>query len=138
MNYYRMITPEENKNIFRGFDTSIKFFGYGFIAKNIFNIYYNVKNIYKIYCLTEDKKELKTDEIKKNNLDENNFEEPNDDNENICLLCLNKYKNTCCTPCGHLFCWTCIHLYLTEKDICPKCKSKIKPQEILFLQNYYI
>ena len=138
MNYYRMITPEENKNIFRGFDTPIKFFGYGFITKNIFNIYYNVKNIYKIYCLTEDKKELKTDEIKKNNLDENNFEEPNDDNENICLLCLNKYKNTCCTPCGHLFCWTCIHLYLTEKDICPKCKSKIKPQEILFLQNYYI
>ena len=138
MNYYRMITPEENKNIFRGFDTPIKFFGYGFIAKNIFNIYYNVKNIYKIYCLTEDKKELKTDEIKKNNLDENNFDESNDDNENICLLCLNKYKNTCCTPCGHLFCWTCIHLYLTEKDICPKCKSKIKPQEILFLQNYYI
>ena len=137
MNYYNIIAPKENKNIFFGFETPIKFFGYGFIVKNIFNIYNNFRNIYKIYCLTEDKKENNHSEKQKNNLNINNFEETSDD-ENICLLCLNKYKNTCCIPCGHLFCWNCIHLYLIEKDNCPKCKKKIKPQEILFLQNYYI
>ena len=138
MNYYKMIAPEENKNIFRGFEAPIKLFGYGFIIKNIFNIYDNIKNIYKIYYLTEDKKENAHIEEDKNNLKINNFEEINDDDDNICLLCLNKYKNTCCTPCGHLFCWNCIHLYLIDKNNCPKCKKKIKPQEILFLQNYYI
>ena len=138
MNYYKMISPQENKNIFFGFEKPIKLFGYGFIVKNIFNIYGNIKNIYKIYYLTEDKKESHQTETNKNNLKINNFEETNDDNENICLLCLNKYKNTCCTPCGHLFCWNCIHLYVIEKNNCPKCKKKIKPQEILFLQNYYI
>ena len=138
MNYYKIIASEENKNIFRGFEAPIKLFGYGFIIKNIFNIYDNIKNIYNIYYLTEDKKENAHIEEDKNNLKINNFEEINDDDDNICLLCLNKYKNTCCTPCGHLFCWNCIHLYLIDKNNCPKCKKKIKPQEILFLQNYYI
>ena len=136
MNYYKMIAPEENKNIFFGFEKIIKLFGYGFIVKNVFNIYDNIKNIYKIYCLSGDKKE--SNHIKKNEniIEQYNFEEVNEEDENICILCLNKYKNTCCTPCGHLFCWNCIHLYLIEKNNCPKCKKKIKPQEMLFLQNY--
>ena len=140
MNFYKFIAPEENKNIFKGFEIPIKLIGYGFLAKNIYNIFGEIKNIYKIHILTDEKDK---NENKNINNDEDNKkinikDEENDDKENICLLCLNKYKNTSCTPCGHLFCWSCIHLYLTEKNNCPKCKRKIKPQEILFLRNYYI
>ena len=138
INYYKSIAPEENKNIFKGFEIPIKLIGYGFLAKNFYNIFHNIKNIYQIHCLSKENEKneaFKNDEnIKKTNI----IEEDDDDKENICLLCLNKLNNTSCTPCGHLFCWSCIHLYLTEKNNCPKCKKKIKPQEILFLRNYYI
>ena len=138
MNYYRSLAPVENKNIFSGFEKPIKFFGYGFIMKNVYNIFNNAKNIYNIYCLTGEKNgKNKKDKFNNNKIIKED-EEEDDDKENICLLCLNKYSNTCCTPCGHLFCWSCIHLYLIRKDTCPKCKIKIKPQDIIFLQNYDI
>jgi hypothetical protein len=141
MNYYRSLAPVENKNIFRGFEKPIKFFGYGFIMKNVYNIFNNAKNIYNIYCLTGEKNgknnKDKFDKFNTNKIIKED-EEEDDDKENVCLLCLNKYSNTCCTPCGHLFCWSCIHLYLIRKDTCPKCKIKIKPQDIIFLQNYDI
>lgn len=137
MNYYKFITPKENKEIYNGFDIPIKFIGFGFIIKNVNNIFCNITNIYKIYCLPEEKEitQKNNDMSNENKIKE---EEEDDNKENICLLCLNKFNNTCCTPCGHLFCWSCIHLYLIEKNNCPKCKKEIKPQEILFLQNYYI
>ena len=141
MNYYRSLAPVENINIFRGFEKPIKFFGYGFIMKNVYNIFNNAKNIYNIYCLTGEKNwknnKDKFDKFNTNKIIKED-EEEDDDKENVCLLCLNKYSNTCCTPCGHLFCWSCIHLYLIRKDTCPKCKIKIKPQDIIFLQNYDI
>ena len=109
--------------------------------KNVYNIFNNAKNIYNIYCLTGEKNwknnKDKFDKFNTNKIIKED-EEENDDKENVCLLCLNKYSNTCCTPCGHLFCWSCIHLYLIRKDTCPKCKIKIKPQDIIFLQNYDI
>ena len=138
INYYKEIAPKENKNFFKGSDIPIKLIGYGFLIKNVNHVIDNIKNIYRVYCLTEEKNENNNIKNNENNDEINNIEENDNNKENICLLCLNKYNNTCCTPCGHLFCWSCIHLYLIEKDSCPKCKKKIKPQEILFLQNYYI
>ena len=138
INYYKSIAPEENKNIFKGFEIPIKLIGYGFLAKNFYNIFHNIKNIYQIHCLTGENEKNETFKNDENIKNINIIEEDGDDKENICLLCLNKLNNTSCTPCGHLFCWSCIHLYLTEKNNCPKCKKKIKPQEILFLRNYYI
>ena len=138
MNYYKLIAPNENKNIFNKFDTPIKFVGYTFIIKNIYNAFCNFKKIYQINCIKEEKSENKNINKEENTKQIIDIIEENDSKENICLLCLNKYNNVCCTPCGHLFCWSCIHLYLLEKDKCPKCKMKIEPQEILYLQNYYI
>ena len=138
MNYYKLISPIENKSIFNGFKIPIKLISYGLLIKNIYDVFGHIKNIYKIYCLSKEGYEKKNIKNNEYNNDIIITDEEDNNKENICLLCLNQYRNTSCTPCGHLFCWSCIHLYLIEKNNCPKCKKKIKPQEILFLQNYYI
>ena len=136
MAFYKLFSPKEYKNIFDNFEKPIKLIASGFIFKNAYNIFQNIKNIFNVYYIEEEKE--------KKNFDINNINEKiilnkidnEDNNDNICLLCLNPCYQICCTPCGHLFCWSCIHLYLIEKNICPKCKLNCKPQEILFLQNF--
>ena len=143
MTFYKMFSPKENKNIFDNIEKPIKLIGYGFIIKDVYNIFQNIKNIFNVYYIEEEKekKNLDIDNIN-SHYDEANEKlnlnriEKDESDDNICLLCLNQCYQICCTPCGHLFCWSCIHLYLSEKNICPKCKLNCKPQEILFLQNY--
>ena len=103
----------------------------GYSIKYGLNIIHEIKNIYCCYKI----KDENNNNFKKTN-EENEFEEKELNENDICILCLNKFNEVCCTPCGHLFCWSCIHFFLIEKDFCPKCKQKCKPQEILFLQNY--
>jgi peroxin-10 len=141
MIFLKSVSQKENNSLFNNLKRPLEIISYGFIFKNAYNIYQNIINIFNIYCI-EEEKEGKLNE-KRNNLSKNNNEDikeinnvEDDDNENMCILCLNKYNKVSCTPCGHLFCWSCIHLYLAEKNNCPKCKSSCKPQEILFLQNY--
>lgn len=140
MIFYKSLSPVENNTIFDNLEEPIKLISYGFLIKNTYNIFQNIKNIFNVYYLEEEKdKNENINDNKKNCEDNKNIniiENDDDNNENICLLCLNKYNQVCCTPCGHLFCWSCIHLYLSEKNNCPKCKMNCKPQEILFLQNY--
>lgn len=58
-----------------------------------------------------------------------------DEEENNCLLCLDTRLNTSATPCGHLFCWTCLINYLKSHDSCPFCRHRCKANEIIFIQN---
>lgn len=53
-----------------------------------------------------------------------------------CPLCLNPRKDTSVTPCGHLFCWSCILSWLQEQPKCPICRLEVKPSRVVFLQNY--
>ena len=136
MAFYKLFSPKEYKNIFDNFEKPIKLIASGFIFKNAYNIFQNIKNIFNVYYIEEEKEKKNFDINKINEKIILNKIDNEDNNDNICLLCLNPCYQICCTPCGHLFCWSCIHLYLIEKNICPKCKLNCKPQEILFLQNF--
>tara|TARA_B100001287_G_C22676802_1_gene528147 strand:- start:1269 stop:1970 length:702 start_codon:yes stop_codon:yes gene_type:complete len=43
----------------------------------------------------------------------------------ICLDNITKNKNMSTTPCGHVFCLTCLHEHLKTNNTCPNCRHKI-------------
>ncbi|CAH1958800.1 unnamed protein product [Acanthoscelides obtectus] len=53
-----------------------------------------------------------------------------------CLLCGQKLKSPSTTPCGHIFCWSCIYESLEYQHVCPICRETTKPSRIVLLQNY--
>ncbi len=53
-----------------------------------------------------------------------------------CPLCLELRKDASSTPCGHIFCWTCIHDAVRTSGECPLCKHNFHPSRIVLLMNY--
>ncbi|XP_016972677.1 peroxisome biogenesis factor 10 [Drosophila rhopaloa] len=53
-----------------------------------------------------------------------------------CILCLEPRFNSSLTPCGHIFCWSCLLEWLEERDECPLCRESLKKSQVIPLQNY--
>lgn len=54
----------------------------------------------------------------------------------ICVLCLEPRSYCSSTPCGHLFCWSCVLDWLDEQEVCPVCKESVHKSNIIQLRNY--
>ncbi|KAH8349976.1 hypothetical protein KR084_010706 [Drosophila pseudotakahashii] len=53
-----------------------------------------------------------------------------------CILCLEPRSNSSLTPCGHIFCWSCLLEWLEERDECPLCRESLKKSQVIPLQNF--
>lgn len=49
-----------------------------------------------------------------------------------CNICLDAVKDPVVTPCGHLYCWSCLFRWLkTYHSTCPVCKSGITQDNVI-------
>ena len=56
------------------------------------------------------------------------------DTEN-CSICMDKLDNPTLTSCGHLFCYDCLKLCLSDKKRCPLCKADLTGKDLLVMNK---
>lgn len=79
---------------------------------------------------------LKVEPLKETRKSYSRETEEETSSESTCVLCLGPRQNSSLTTCGHMFCWNCIHGWLSERDECPTCREHVKKANVLLLKNF--
>ena len=54
--------------------------------------------------------------------------------DNLCVVCLDRQRNTAVFPCGHLhLCTQCVELIMNKKKNCPTCQSDIQEYRRVYI-----
>lgn len=52
-----------------------------------------------------------------------------------CNICLTTARNSVISPCGHLFCWSCLHMWMLtpceRRKMCPVCGTSLSKKELI-------
>ena len=56
------------------------------------------------------------------------------ENEN-CAICMDELSNPTITKCGHIYCYECIHLCLSNKKLCPLCKKELNLKDLIIINS---
>ena len=53
------------------------------------------------------------------------------EHETKCPLCLSNLESSASTPCGHIFCWSCILDWCNRKQECPLCRANADARDLV-------
>lgn len=54
-----------------------------------------------------------------------------------CPLCLEARRECTVAPCGHLFCWDCLLMWLRQRPECPLCRTFCMPAHLFCIIDPY-
>jgi SNF2 family DNA or RNA helicase len=52
-----------------------------------------------------------------------------------CSICMDDLVNPTITKCGHIYCYECIRLCLSNKKLCPLCKKELNLKDLIIINS---